>query len=102
MADQFGFTQHVRVPTRSVSNNLLDLMYTSKPNLISSVEVVTGMSDHAAVLSSVDLRPKMYHKPPHKIYQYSKAKFDEMRSEAASYFNYFFSHSPEKRSVDEN
>ena len=48
-------------------------MTTSKPGLVLSSESTTGMSDHFAVLTYTDLRPKMYYKPPHKTYRYNAA-----------------------------
>lgn len=49
---QYDLTQHVKVFTRPISKTILDLILTSRPNTIRSMEVVTGMSDHGAVLLS--------------------------------------------------
>jgi hypothetical protein len=42
-------TQIVREPTRG--NNIIDLMFTTNPGLISSVEVHPGMSDHNVIIN---------------------------------------------------
>ena len=60
MVDQFGLTQHQLEVTRPASVNTLDLVLCSNPNLVKSVEVVPGMSDHLAVLTTLDIRPKPY------------------------------------------
>jgi hypothetical protein len=53
-------TQIVREPTRG--NNIIDLMFTTNPGLISSVEVHPGMSDHNVTedLVSRCLNPSLY------------------------------------------
>ena len=66
MVDQFGLTQHPMEITRPVSKTNLDLILCSNPNLVKSVEVIPGMSDHLAVLTTLDVRPKPYMKKPHK------------------------------------
>ena len=48
----------------------------SNPNIVTSVEVVPGMSDHLAILTTVNIRPKAHTKPPHKVYRYKSANFD--------------------------
>ena len=45
-------TQVVREPTRG--NNILDLIFTTNPGLISSVEVHPDMSDHNAIITDVN------------------------------------------------
>jgi len=67
MVDQFGLTQHPLEVTKPASGNILDLVWCSNPNLVKSVEVIPGMSDHLAVLTTLDVRPKPYIKKPHNI-----------------------------------
>lgn len=51
IVDTFGLFQYVSDPTRN--NNILDLLFCSSPDLISSVTIVPGISDHNAVIASV-------------------------------------------------
>jgi hypothetical protein len=47
----------VNEPTRLDSGNILDLVLTSNPALISNVNTVSGMSDHEAVLFQININP---------------------------------------------
>lgn len=51
-------TQVVREPTRGNNTSILDLMFTTNPGLISSVEVHPGMSDHNVIITDVNLKAK--------------------------------------------
>ena len=57
IVNDHSLTQHVKKPTRG--NNILDLVFTTKPDMISkiSVEVRCGMSDHDIVMFDVNLKP---------------------------------------------
>ena len=46
--DEFSLTQVVDEPTRH--NSILDLVFTTHPDLIEGTYVVPGMSDHSAVV----------------------------------------------------
>ena len=52
IVNENNLTQVVREPTRG--NNILDLMFTTNPGLISSVEVHPDMSDHNAIITDVN------------------------------------------------
>ena len=43
--DDYGLTQMVDMPTRPSSGNIVDLVVTTNPNLISGISVDPGMSD---------------------------------------------------------
>ena len=100
--NSYDLTQHVKEATRVESGNVLDLILTSKPNLVMNTEVTVGMSDHSAVVSVVDLRPKYYHKPPRNILQFSRADFDAMRMDALEFSTEFMLNQPYNRTIDEN
>ena len=100
--NQFDLTQHVKEITRPASGHILDLILTSKSGLVMSSEVAVGMSDHCAVVSTIDMRPKYYHKPIRTIMQYSRANFDAMRMEALEFNSEFMNGHPAGRSLDEN
>ena len=44
--EHFSLTQHQLEITRSSSNAVLDLVFSTNPNLVSRIEMVPGMSDH--------------------------------------------------------
>ena len=54
--DEFNLTQVVEEPTRH--NNILDLVFTSHPDLIEGTYVVPGMSDHSAVICDINFKTK--------------------------------------------
>jgi len=56
IVNENDLTQVVREPTRG--NNILDLMFTTNPRLISSIEVHPGMSDHNVIITNVNLKAK--------------------------------------------
>ena len=65
--------------TRPISGKVLDLLLSTYPNAISDTPNVSGMSDHLAVIFEVNLKPTRSVKPPHKVYLYNKANFDDLR-----------------------
>ena len=67
-------SQHVAKPTRG--NNMLDLVFSTNENIIESCEVVQGMSDHDAVLTTIDLKPARIKQKPRTVYTYSKINMD--------------------------
>ena len=60
-----GLTQTVKEPTRE--DNILDLFLTNNNNLIKSSSVVSGTSDHHAVVveSKVSIKPKKNYQKDH-------------------------------------
>jgi len=67
IVDQFGLTQHQLKVTRPAAGNILYLVLCSNPNLVKSVEVLPGMCDHLAVLTTLDVQPKQYINKPHNV-----------------------------------
>ncbi|KAK2194111.1 hypothetical protein NP493_2g07034 [Ridgeia piscesae] len=84
--EQFSLTQHQRKITRPSSNAVLDLVFSTNPNLVSRIEVAPGMSDHLAVLTTLDVRPKQHSdKHSHTVYKYNSANFEGLRADMAAY-----------------
>ena len=54
--DKFNLTQVVKEPTRH--NNILDLVFTTHPDLIQGTYVVPGLSDHGAVICDINFKIK--------------------------------------------
>ena len=53
--DDYSLVQIVTEPTRH--DNVLDLILTSNPTLVSKVECLPGLSDHDIVLAEVAIKP---------------------------------------------
>ena len=54
---EFGLQNMVNDPTRIESGNILDLIITSNPSIITNTHTTPGMSDHEAVTFEVNLNP---------------------------------------------
>ena len=70
--------------SRPASNAVLELVFSTNPNLVNKVEVVPGMSNHLAVLITLDVRHKPYIKAPHKIHLYKRDNFDGLREDMSN------------------
>ena len=68
-----SLSQLISQATRPTSNNILDLLITSSPNLIENIQTVPGISDHLAIIFDVNLKPHIPKKPSRKVYQFHKA-----------------------------
>ena len=66
-------TQVIRDITRPASGNILDLLITSNPGLVSDAGVYPGISDHDVILFTFSGNPRTAPKTPRKIFQYHKA-----------------------------
>ena len=60
------------------------------------------MSDHLAILTTVNIRPKAHTKPPHKVHPYKAANFDALRADMETYANQFLHSNVLARSINEN
>ena len=99
---EFGLTNMVNEPTRLDSGNILDLVLTSNSSLISTINTVTGMSDHEAILFDIDMNPTRKNKPPHKVYNYRSAKWESLKSNCAELTKHYFDRNPGNLDVNSN
>lgn len=74
--DGYSLTQHVKVPTRPISGNILDLLLSTY--LIPRVSTSSGLSDHDIVTFDFNLKPPQTHKPPLNIHAYKQANFADL------------------------
>ena len=86
MRDSF-LDQVVSEPTRitETTSSILDLFFTSNQTLINKIEVISGISDHEAVLIESSLKPLNVKIPARKVYQYRKGDYEGMRAEISSF-----------------
>ena len=81
---------------------MLDLVFSTNPNLVSRIELVPGMSDHLAVLNTLDVRSKQYSsKHSHTVFKYNSANFEDLRADMAAYAAMFIMGNPTYTTTEE-
>ena len=100
---KFNMDQIQLEPTRitRTTANVLDLFFTSNSSLIDEVSVIPGFSDHEAAFVCSSLKPEIRKKPSRKIFLYSKADLDGLRSDFGDYVTDYLNCCNE-RSVEDN
>ena len=63
--DDFGLVQMVIKPIRG--DNILDLLLTTNPTLVNSVEILPGLSDHDISISKASVKPKISRQNPRSV-----------------------------------
>jgi len=92
--------QSVTYSTRN--DNILDLIFNTYP-ILTQISVVPGMSDHEAVLFSVNVKDCIPDNiTEHSIYLYHKGNIDAIKNDAMDLSNTFLSSDPYRRTVEEN
>lgn len=89
--DTFGLTQYVTVATRN--NNILDLLFCNSPNIVDSVTLIPGISDHLAVVATIKhviKRPKP--RQSRKVYFYDKGDYSAISQELFAHLPVFDCH----------
>ena len=51
----------------------------NKPGLVKACRAIPGISDHDIVVADCDVKAKIIPKAPRSIFQWSKAKIDEVK-----------------------
>ena len=99
----FSLTQHHQEITRPPSTVVLDLVFSTNLNLVSRIEVVSGMSDHLALLTTLDVRPKQHSdKHSHTVYKYNSANVEGIRADIVAYAAEFVMGNPTFKTTQEN
>ena len=94
-----SLVQLVKEPTRE--ENILDLTFTTNPDLVTNTQIIDGMSDHQAVITDIMIRAKLNKKKPRTIYLYERGNMDSLREQLKDHYNIFKELSP-SRTVEEN
>ena len=84
-----SLSQLISQDTRPTSNNILDLLITSSPNLIENIQAVPGISDHLAIIFDVNLKPHIPKKPNENVYQFHKADKISLKMKAKAVLDKF-------------
>lgn len=86
-ADSFFLSQTVKTNTRQ--SNILDLVFTTCPSLITKSEVYPGMSDHNIVITDIKLKASTNKKIPRNVFIFKKANFEGLKDEISSQYSKF-------------
>ena len=98
--NDFSLEQFVTFPTRD--KNILNLIFSSQP-IIPKLSVIPGMSDHEAILFSINSGANICHtKLEHKIFLYHKGNIDCIKDDLINFQNTFMLCDPYSRSVENN
>ena len=88
-------------PTRK--KNILDLVFSSRPDLITSCTTGPGISDHDhLVIVRANIRAKQNKKKPRIIHLFKSADWTSIKEYLASGEESFFQNSPEDNAVEQN
>ena len=100
MADQ-NLDQIVKEPTRK--DRILDLIFTSIPDLVEKCKVAPGISDHDGMpVADIGLHPQQNTKAPRSVPLYNKADWEKIQSDLSEAEETFFQNSPAENTVTEN
>ena len=99
---EFGLQNMVNDPTRIESGNILDLILTSNPSIITNTHTTPGMSDHEAVTFEVNLNPIRNRKPPHKVFKYKSADWCKLKNEISKMTDEYFDTDHDSHDVNTN
>ena len=89
-------------PTRIESGNILDLILTSNPSIITNTHTTPGVSDHEAVTFEVNLNPIRNRKPPHKVFKYKSADWYKLKNEISKLTDEYFDSDPNSQDINTN
>ena len=91
-----------REPTTPASGNILDLVLTTVPQMVSNIQNKPGISDHNSVLFDINMRPKLQRKPIRTIYQYDRANKDDIKTRCSPMSSTYFERNPDEMAVEDN
>ena len=101
LEDEFMLEQIITQPTRGT--NILDLCFTSHPDLSQGFTIVPGLSDHDAVIVTFVSKLYLQNQLPRKVLMYKKVNWDAIRQSVASLSEEYFNlNETQPRNVSEN
>ena len=98
--DEFNLTWVVQKPTHH--NNILDLVFTTHPDLIEGTYVVPGMSDHSAVICDINFKTKPPLNPLRSVYLCKRVDMGGLQEQLRNSYTSFQASEPSTKSVKEN
>lgn len=82
IANDHALTQHVNSPTRG--SNMLDLFFSTNPDLVHNVSVIPGISDHDIVTLDVNTKLRVNKKKPRQVFVYRKGNMTGVKTDIAN------------------
>ena len=99
--NDYGLEQCVQEPTRE--DHTLDLVFASQPSLIESITTTPGISDHEAVIFSINAHSVPSNKKkPRKTFVYHKANLQNLKNDLKSFQDTFLLSDPYLQSIEDN
>ena len=103
LVQDFYLEQLVMEPTRRTTDtlNILDLLLSTKPGLISNVQIISGLSDHDHIIATIYKHIQPLQQKIRKIYNFRRGNLEGFRSDMvllAEHFQLSFNH----RSANQN
>lgn len=94
LCDDFSFSQLVSLPTRitATTANVLDLILSTSPELISSVTFMPALSDHSLLHFSLDVPAKTAQRTLKKIRDYGRGDYDSINGALGLFLNDYLDH----------
>ena len=71
--------QHQTTPT--FKDSILELFFTTLPNIVKSIDTIPGISDHLAVIAQVDVQAKATPTTRRQVPRYKDANFEAIKSD---------------------
>ena len=91
MEQELGFEQMQLSPNRV--SNILDLYFTTYPNLFKSCYTVPDISDHQMIVVDCDVKPRYKKQKHRKLYIFKKANWTNIKSNLRT-LSMYITHSP--------
>ena len=99
--DDYGLEQLAYQPTRQ--ENILDIILSSDPVMITNVDTAPGISDHKVILFDITIQSSVIpDKMAHSVYLYRKGDLNSVKQDMCVFKDSFKNSNPECNSVDAN
>ena len=101
--NEYGLEQLITQPTRG--NNILDLVFSTQPNIISNLQIIPGISDHEAIFFHLGLATSLpVHETKHPILLYHKGNLNGLKPDMLEFQNQlqFMSTDPYSHNIETN
>lgn len=100
ICNESSLTQVNEQTTRG--KNILDVIFTTCPDLISDVHTIPGISDHDIVIATVNQKVPRTKKKPRTVYLYNKGDFKTLKHDISIFRESFMNSNPCNNTVEEN
>ncbi|XP_072050283.1 uncharacterized protein [Amphiura filiformis] len=106
IANDYNLDQRVDFPTRkdpvSGTENILDLLFTTRPSLIKNTRPSSGISDNIAVLADINIRAPRVSKAPRTNFRWKDVEEATFIESVSKLQTQFMRSSPKSKPIEEN